>query len=295
MNREIHKIYDAIMRIIIIAYLPEFLKYIGEDGEIAEVLKGDITTLNGSTKYLDFLCRLKDGTLFNVEFQFPVAYSHDLKRFFKYNITVELKYGETAETIVFNFSTSLKGDSELSIGKSKDFHPNIFYLGDIDFEEELEKIHLKLNLAGLEKIINPEEPNIQLTYTEELHIMLMSLPEKYKNKTIPLKEAVNLLKNQKLFHKEKIGIVRSVIQLEIDNLLPEDERNKFKGEVKMTSENQKIVKDAFDYMTKKYEAEAFEEGKKEGIEEVAKKLKELHNPEEISKITGLSISTILLL
>ena len=54
MTRKIHKIYDGILRIIIFAYLQEFLRFIGENREIEEVLKGDITTLNRSTKYWIF-------------------------------------------------------------------------------------------------------------------------------------------------------------------------------------------------------------------------------------------------
>ena len=64
-------------------------------------------------------------------------------------------------------------------------------------------------------------------------------------------------------------------------------------------------------VNKKYEQIALEEAKKEGIKEgerkgkkkgkdeekkeIAKKLKELLTPEEIEKITGLSLQTILLL
>ena len=303
MNREIYKIFDALMKIIIFTYLADFLKYIGEPRQIEEVLKSEITTLNGSTRYLDFLCRLTDGTLCHVEFQFPVAYTGDLKRFYKYNILAEVRFDGTAETIIFNFSTSKKGSVGISIGYSKDFHPKIFYLGDIDFEKELEKIHTKLNLVHLENIISNEKLNIQLTSEEELHLMLMSLAETCTNKKVFLKQAVRLLKNEKLFNKDKIDIIKSVIKLEIDNLLSEDEKIEFNGDLKMNRNAEKIIKDASEYVYKKYQQQAIddakEEGKKEGkekgIEEVARKLKKIHSPEEISKLTGLSISTILLL
>lgn len=228
MKREVHKIYDAILKVIIIVYLIEFLRYISEESDIVEVLKSDITTLNGSTKYLDYLCRLKDGTLRHIEFEFPVTYETDLERFFRYNILAEIRFDGIAETIIFNFSTSAKGCEELHIGYSKDFHPKVFYLGDIDFEKELEKIYLKLNLARLENLINPNRLNIQLTYREELHIMLMSLAEKYTDKKVFLKQAVKLLKNEKLFHEEKIDIIKSIIRLEIDNFLTEEEKRDFK-------------------------------------------------------------------
>ncbi|WP_462316063.1 hypothetical protein [Methanobrevibacter sp.] len=239
---------------------------------------------------------MKDGTHCHIEFQFPTAYPDDLERFFDYNITVEVTFGERTETIIFNFSTSSKGACEKDIGETKKFCPKTFYLGDIDFEKELELIHLKLNLTRLESIINNEPLNIQLTYTEELHIMLMSLPENCHNKKELLTEAVKLLKNEQIFHKEKIETIRSVIKLEINNFLDEDDRKEFKGEIKVTHETAKLIKESFDYVNKKYEAEAFEDGikkgRKEEKKEIAKKLKGLHTTEEISKITGLSITTV---
>ena len=104
MDREIHKIYDYIMKVIIIVYLNEFLMYIGDERKITEVLKTEIPTLNGKTRYLDFLCRLDDGSLCNIEFEFPVAYSDDLERFFDYNIVVQIDQGKITESIIINFT-----------------------------------------------------------------------------------------------------------------------------------------------------------------------------------------------
>ena len=319
MNRKIHKIYDVLMKIIILTYLGEFLKYIGEMREIKEILQTEITTLNGRTKILDFLCRLVDDTLCHIEFQFPVAYPDDLNKFFDYNITAEICYDGITDSTIFNFTEENQGAKETKIGKSKDFHPDNFYLGNIDFERELEKINIKLGLQQLENIINDNEKNIILSYTEELHLLLMSLAPKYKNKKKLLKPVVCLLKNEKLFHQEKVNTIRSIIQLEIDNLLTEDEKKEFKGEIKMNDETERIIKQAVDEVNRKYELEAIyraeekgrkegreedkkegrkegrEEGKKDTQEEIAKKLKGVISPEEISKATGLSLNTILLL
>lgn len=311
MDRKIHKVYDVIMKIIILTYLIEFLKYIGEERNISEILQTEITTLNGRTKYLDFLCRLDDDTLCHVEFQFPVAYAKDLSRFFNYNITSEIRYEKTTDTIIFNFTAANRGEDELSIGESKDFHPKIFYLGNIDFEKEIEKINIKLNLNQLEKIINGKRTEIKLTYKEELHLLLMSLAPKYKNKRKLLKYVIGLFENERLFHNEKLDTIKSIIQLEIDNLLDEYDLKYFKGAIKMNNETEKIIKKAVDDVNKKYEQEAlyeaeqkglkkgkedgFKKGKEDAKKEIAKKLKGLHTPEQIAKITGLSLNTIMLL
>nr|WP_295001864.1 hypothetical protein [uncultured Methanobrevibacter sp.] len=311
MKREIHEIYDYIMKIIILAYLSEFLKYIGYDGEIDEVLQTEVFTVNGSKKNLDFLCRLKDGTICHIEFQFPVAYGDDLGRFFNYNIIAEIQLGSTVNSIIFNFTESGRGLGKIKIGNSKNFCPRIFYLGDIDFEYELEIIHIKLGLRLLENIIKDEEKNIRLTYQEELHLLLMSLAPKYDDKSKLLKSVVGLLKNKNIFHEEKINIIQSLIQIEIDNFLNEDERKEFEGDIEMTSETEEIMMRAAREVRRKSEQQAIEdaekrgwdegreegreEGRDEGKKEVAKNLKGLFSPEEISKITGLNLSTILLL
>lgn len=295
------------MKIIILAYLIEFLKYIGEERKIVEILQTEITTLNGRTRFLDFLCRLEDDTLCHIEFQFPTAYTEDLSRFFNYNITAEIRYEKIAESIIFNFTDESHGVRELLIGSSKEFHPKIFYLGSIDFEKEIEKINIKLNLNRLENIINSNATKIKLTYKEELHLLLMSLAPKYENKTRLLRYVVGLLKNEELFHEEKIDTIKSIIQLEIDNLLAEKSQKEFEGEIEMNNETGKIIEKAINEVSRKYEQEALDEAEQKGIEkgieagreetqeEIAKKLKDLLTPEQISKITGLSLSTILLL
>ena len=61
----------------------------------------------------------------------------------------------------------------------------------------------------------------------------------------------------------------------------------------MNSEAEKIIKDAAEYVYKKYQQRAIDDAKEEGKKEVTKNLKTRYSPEEISKLTGLSISTIL--
>ena len=131
----------------------------------------------------------------------------------------------------------------------------------------------------------------------------MSLAPKYTNKSKLLKSVVGLLKNKNIFHEEKINIIQSLIQIEIDNFLNEGERKEFEGDIEMTSETEEIIMRAAREVRRKSEQQAIEdaekrgwdEGRDEGKKEVAKNLKGLHSPEEISKITGLSLSTIRLL
>lgn len=218
------------MKLIIILYLNEFLIYIGEERKIVEILNTEIPTLNGKTRYLDFLCRMDDGSICNIEFEFPVAYSHDLERFFDYNIVVEINEEMITDTIVINFKQSRYGSSKIEIGNSKSFHPKNVYLGDIDYLGELEKIKKKVNLDcnDLEKINKDKESNIQLTFKEELHLLIMCLLPKYENKTELLIEIKEILKNEKYIRKEKIDVMKCIIGLEIDNLISKEDQELFK-------------------------------------------------------------------
>ena len=130
-------------------------------------------------------------------------------------------------------------------------------------------------------------------------MLVMSLAPKYTNKSKLLKSVVGLLKNKSIFHEEKINIIQSLIQIEIDNFLNEGERKEFEGDIEMTSETEEIIMRVAREVCRKSEQQAIEDAEKrgweKGKEEVAKNLKGLLSPEEISKITGLTVSTILLL
>ena len=158
---------------------------------------------------------------------------------------------------------------------------------------------------------------------EELNLMLMPLAFKYKDKKSLLKPIVELLRKDEIFHKEKIDIIKSIIKLEVNNFLSGAEKEELKGDIQMNQSTEEIFKQVIDEVNKKYEQEAYDmgeehgrkegmkegkregmkEGKKEGIiegsdktkREIAKKLKGKLSPEEISKITGLSVKTILIL
>lgn len=301
MSREIYHVYDRILRLIIFAYLNEFLRYVGEKRSIKQILNAEFTTKKGRRLYLDFLCELEDGTLLNIEFQFKSQDKFDLDRFHDYNIHSQTEHDSLCETLIVSFRTSPSGQKSRKIGKTKSMHPLIFYLGDIDFEEILNTTEDKAN------------NNIELTNNEEISLLLMCLLPKYKNKKEILGKICEILKKEYLFDKTKISTFKAVIKLEINNLMTDSEKKSFKGEIEMTPEAMELLTKSFEISEKKRaqleleevrreslkegKIEGKKEGKKEGkIEtkkEIAKNLKAFHTPEEISKITGLSVAAIL--
>lgn len=288
MERDIHDIYDVILKIIAATYGETFLRYIGIDKKMKKSLNVELTTIKGSKLYVDFLCELNDDTLCHIEFQYPNTKSKDLDRFFNYNITTQVRYQKLTETYIFNF-TDRKTEEEIrAIGKTKYFKPYHFYLGDIDFEKRIEKINIK------------SKSNEKLTEYEEITLMLICLQPKY-DKAKYLKKINKLLKNEEIFYKERSGIVKQIINLEIQNLLTPEEQKEIYGEIKMNQREQdEIILNAIKEVNQKVISETLSEGKSEGLKEgvkkgketVARNLKGKMDIQEISESTGLSIADI---
>lgn len=54
MDRDVHDIYDVILKIIISVYGTLFLNYIGIEDEIKEILNVEFTTLTGKKRVFGF-------------------------------------------------------------------------------------------------------------------------------------------------------------------------------------------------------------------------------------------------
>lgn len=289
-----------ILKIIITAYGVIFLNFIGIEKGIAKILRTEFTTLNGNRHYLDFLCLLDDGTLCNMEFQFPEAKPMDLDRFFEYNIITRVHYGSVTETMVINFTSQKIEELIREMGESISFHPKYFYLGDIDFDRHWQNINMK------------SETNVKLTGFEEIVLMIASLVYGCKNRFEILDNVSILLKNEFMFDKSRFDIIKAVIKLEIENLLSKEEQDMISEEIDMTPKAEEIIVNAIREVNDKvlYETEVkareegikkgIKKGKKEGrdegrikaLEEMARNLKDTFDDDEISQRTGLSLERV---
>lgn len=288
MSRKIHEIYDVILKIIIAVYGTIFLSFMGIDGEIKDVLSVEITTLTGSKMYLDFLCLLKDGGLCHIEFQHPHAGPDDFDRFFNYNISSEFVHQKRSETYIFNFDFEKAKSKIRRIGKTKCSKPIQFFLGDVDFDEYLKNINIKVKsdktLAGF----------------EEIALMLMPVSPKFEGNAEVLKWISNILLKKELFDETKYEFVQAVVGLEIENFLSEDEQKEIAEEIKMTPRAQHVVTQAIREVNQKVLAETEQKGIEKGIEqgraetreEVARNLKGDVDIGKLSAATGLSVDEI---
>ena len=294
----VHDVYDVILKIIIMSWKAIFLQFIGIDEEIKKVLKTEFETIYGKKAFVDYLCRLKNNKLLHIEFQFPSAGEKDLIRFHFYNSIIKFCYKGDLETFVFNFSSKRK-DLKTEIGQGISFHPPNFNLSDVDFDEYLDKINIKVNT------------NKKLTGFEEIILMLRCLVPSFHDKTSALKRISKLLHRKDLFDESRFQYFEAVIMLEIHKLIPKEDCEEILkeiGEIKMTPQAESRVDRAVTQVNDKIlymiREESLEEGRKEGREEgleegrentlleVASKFKDVVSDEEISRRTGLPIDTI---
>ena len=206
--KRVHDVFDVILKIIILIWPEFFLKLIGIDEEVKEVLKTEFVTVYGKKAYVDYLCRLKNGNLLHIEFEYPSAYNYDLERFHFYYCIIRGNYKGKLETFVFNFS-SKKKELKSKIGQCSSFHPLIFNLADVNFDAYLDNINIKVNT------------NKKLTGEEEIILMLRCLVPSFRDKTSVLKKISKLLNRKELFDEFRFQFFEAVILLEIHNIIPE--------------------------------------------------------------------------
>ena len=299
MNRDIHDIYDVILKIACVLYGTKFLNYIGINGKIKQELNREIVTINGNKRYVDFLAEMENDTISHVEFQYPCVKIKDLDRFFDYNIFTQTIYEKLTETLIICFTKKSK-EIKRKIGQTKLFCPKFFYIGDINFDEKIKNINIKL------------KSNEQLTDDDEITLILMCLVPECENRYEKLKKICELLKNEKLFDEKKLELIKGIIKLEIDNLLTKEERKKIRSGMKMSPESLAIITKAIDEVNKKVISEAemdgiekgiekgikqgmekgMEKGRKDTTEKIAKALKNQIDIQTLSQATRLSIEEI---
>ena len=142
--------------------------------------------------------------------------------------------------------------------------------------------------------------------------MLMCLLPECKIKAKILDKISKLLKKEELFDNTRLDYIQSVIRLEIDNLISEDEKNKIKEEIDVGPEAAQLIVDVIGEVNRKilYEreqkgredgkaeglaeglAEGKAEGKVEAMEEMAVNLSDILSVEEIAERTGLTVEKV---
>ena len=127
---------------------------------------------------------------------------------------------------------------------------------------------------------------------------------KFKGDVKILKGISEILLKKELFDKNKYEFIEAVAGLEIENFLTEDEQTEIVEEVKMTPKAQFVVMQAIHEVNQKTLAEREEAGMRKGMQkgikkgkseamlEVAKSLKNIVEPDVLSRVTGVTVEKI---
>ena len=290
MDRDIHDIYDVILKLLVAVYGSIFLNFMGIEGEIKEELNVEFTTLNGEKFFLDFLALMSDDTLCHVEFQYPHAKPGDNDRFFKYNISAEVRHQKRAETYVFNFDFKKIESKFKKMGKTKCFSPINFNLEGFDFNEFIKNINIKVKL------------NKELSHDEEIMLVLIPVIPEFNGDVKVLNWVSMVLLNRNLFDESKYEFIRIIVDLEIENFLTVDEQNEIYGVLNMTPHAEKVVLKVIREVNQKVLNESEQKGIEKGIGEgigkgkldIAKNMVEKgFSMDEIVEITGLTVDEII--
>ena len=143
--REVYKIFEVVMFLLISFWRDDFLQFMGIDLEIKDILSVHYTTKYGKQVILDFVFQATNNRVYDLEFQHPFADDDDLDRFGFYNIILETFVKEIVETIIVNYTK--KPDDNFKIvhrGFSKSFHPKQHYVGECDFKTHFRNIKKKV-------------------------------------------------------------------------------------------------------------------------------------------------------
>ena len=306
MQKKIHKFFDLMLKIIVYLYKEDFLRFIGIDEEIKEILEVEIQTQHKKYVYLDFLCLLANNTICHIEFQYKKPTDEDFKRFFKYNISSENRYGHITETLIFRFCSMKKEQKTMKMGKSKTYNMRYFYLGSVNFKEIFRNINIKVNTYTKTNKV------IKLTAREDLGLLLICLVEGFEKRAEMLKKICKLIEIDELFERERFGNFKYIIKDEMEHLLSDEEIEEIKNEIQkdllekidMSPQALHEIAKAYDERTTKDIALELEESRKEGItegrvegikqgeERIIKKLKKEMSDEKIAQITEIPLSQI---
>ena len=266
--RNVHDIYDVLLRLIVPIWLNHFLEFMGIDVEIEEILKTDLTTHKGKKRYLDFLFRATNSKIYHLEFQFPYADMDDLKRFFSYNILASYKYESIVETIIINFSIKINENfKSYTSDKSKTFHPPQYHIGQHDFKTSFRNIKNKV-----ETYIQTGKIG-KITPIEELAMLLQCTVKGFENRAETLKWICEVVQYKELFDETRYDHIAALVKLELDNLISREEKEyiekeigkKFKEVVKVSPKLAIEIKDTINQVNKKTLNETYDDGKNEGI------------------------------
>jgi len=224
--------------------------------DIERICPTEVFTRRESSKYVDFLCELKNRTLLHVEFQYNATTEKLLEKFHGYNQAKSIENGRTVNTMVFNFQKLDKCAKSCWIGQSIFFRPVNIFLGDIDFEKRLNNIEEKV----LNSIQSDGHSAYKLSIFEEIDLVLTTLVPQTVDKEKSLRRVCYLFEKDIIRKERNHNQIRLWLNCQIEHFIDEDKQKGFKKMLMSDRDPVDIFRDIFI-------EDAYREGKADGIAE----------------------------
>ncbi len=304
MTIETGKNRDMFLKFCFMYFLNHVLVVLGIDEEIIDMLPTEKITYKKTGKvkifdnFFDFKALTKSGKIMIFEFKKNTLTNNDLKQSFEYYTREFCKSSEDVELIMIVLSEG--GRIKEYVKLDLTFHPRIIKTKKINKQEDLNLIQNKF------------ENNKMLTFEECSLLVTLPLFELDVGEAEIVIQTCEYLKSKKhcipeeMYDKVVVGSYLNIVEY-----IDEDKQKKLmemigmvekaKGVLQMYGEEMKeAAKDEFkeevrEEVKEEVRDEVKEEVRDEYNREMARKLKGLHTPKEIAKLTGLDLKTIFLL
>ncbi|WP_298523571.1 hypothetical protein [uncultured Methanobrevibacter sp.] len=267
---------DLFLKFCFMYFLNHILIVFGFDEKIVDMLPSEKISYKKTGKVkifnnlFDFKALTESGKIIIFEFKKDVLRTKDLKQSFGYYLREFQNVSEDVRLILIVLSEG--GRIREYTKCDLTFHPKIIKTKKINKQKDLNVIRNKF------------ENNKRLTYQECSLLIALPLFDLNESEADIVGETCRYIKNKKhCIPEEKLDEVVIGSYLNIVEYIDESEQNQLMEMIGMAERVKGVLE--------MYKEELIEKNKIE----IAKNLKGLHTPEEIAKITGLSLSTVLLL
>lgn len=274
---KIHNKYDKLQKIVLISFAQAILTATGDSRKVLGFYPTELIIPTFQSKFMDGVLELENGTLLNVEFQTGNIDEEFLTRCAQYAMNLKAVTGRKVETKIFSTGRRVKSQRILEISEKFRFEPEIIFYSEFDGREKLISIKDKI---GKQETLTGDD------YYDLIFIPLMGNVDKVKATF----EVIDIVNNYESFEKHDEETIRQCHYVLAHIIANGNKKllSKLLERIKMLT----LYTDCFEEL----EEEAVEyfknQGRKEGIKEVAKNLKDTLSEEEIAERTGLSIEEV---
>ena len=265
--------YDTLQKLVLIAFAQVILILMGDTRKVVRFHPTELVIPTFQKRFMDGVVELDDGTLMNIEFQTVNITEEFLLRCAQYAINLRVISGRHVETNIFSTGSRIKSKEIAAISEKFHFKPKIFFYSEFNGLEKL--INIKNKIKNQEK----------LSIKDHYDLIFIPLMGNVDNVEVAF-EVFDIVNDDEIFTSQEQSKIKQCQYIVADIIADGDKDlfKKFMEKIKMLTMLAGYIED--------HEEEVFDIIRDNRSIEIAQKLKGKLSPEEISKVTGLSLEEI---